>query len=266
MSPWLAALIVAGAAAVAVTIKLLLRRRAPEGGWFTDSSRGASTFTVLGGMLSVVLAFVIFLALQSYQHARTESGIEAVAVTEMHGIAMVFPEPVRQRLQGELICYARAVIDDEWPAMRQERDSEVVQSWIDRLRSEIAAVVPADPRQEAAYAQWFDQEAVRRDGRRGRLAEASAFIPPPLWIVLGLGASLIVLYMCAQADRRENAVIQSMTIGFVTALLTSGLLVVAFLDRPYEGQSGNIEPAEMRHTLVLIDHGEPAPCDEHGMP
>ena len=261
MSPWLAALIVAGAAAVAVTIKLLLRRRAPEGGWFTDSSRGASTFTVLGGMLSVVLAFVI-------------SSRSRVINTRAPRLS---PSPrcmesrwsSRSRCasgcKGELICYARAVIDDEWSAMREERDSELVQSWIDRLHCEIGAVVPADPRQEAAYAQWFDQEAVRRDGRRGRLAEATALVPP-LWVVLGLGATLIVSYMCAQADRRENAVIQSMTVGFVTAFLTSGLLVVAFLDRPNEGQSGSIEPAEMRHTLVLIDHGEPAPCDEHGTP
>jgi fructose-specific phosphotransferase system IIC component len=53
---WLVALVIAGAVAGAVAIKLLVRRRAPEGGWFTDSSRGAGTFGVLGTMFSVVLA------------------------------------------------------------------------------------------------------------------------------------------------------------------------------------------------------------------
>ena len=48
MSPWLAAVVIAGVAAAAVAAKLLLRRRAPLGGWFTDSSRGAGIRGVLG--------------------------------------------------------------------------------------------------------------------------------------------------------------------------------------------------------------------------
>ena len=72
--------------------------------------------------------------------------------------------------------------------------------------------------------------------------------------------------MCIQADRREGVVIQSVTIGFVTTLVTAGLLVVVFLDHPYADQSGSVEPTEMRRTLELIDDGSAAPCDERGVP
>lgn len=266
MPLWIVALTIVAVVAGAVTVKLLVRSRAPQGGWFTDSSRGAGTFGVLGTMFSVVLAFVIFLALESYQRARAESSVEAVAVTELHSVAGAFSEPERGRLQGGLVCYARAVVDDEWPAMREERDSDLVEFWIERLHRQITAAQPRGPRQEAAYAQWFDEEAVRRDGRRGRLAEATPFVPLPLWVVLGLGAALLIAYMCAQADRREGAVIQSMTIGFVTALVIAGLLVVAFLERPYGEGSGSIRPTEMRKTLGLIDDGSAVPCDERGVP
>ena len=84
-------------------------------------------------MFAVMLAFVIFLALQSYQRARQGSSVEAIAVTELHSVAAVFQPPTSDRLQGELVCYGRAVIEDEWPAMRKGRSSELVQSWIDRL-------------------------------------------------------------------------------------------------------------------------------------
>ena len=91
-------------------------------------------------------------------------------------------------------------------------------------------------------------------------------MPLPLWFVLGIGASLTIAYMCAQADRREGVLVQSIPIGFVTAMVTAGMLVVLFLDHPYANESGGIAPTEMRQTLTRIDHGGAMPCDERGIP
>jgi hypothetical protein len=263
---WIAALVLVLAVTAAITTKLLVRRRAPMGGWFTDSSRSAGTLSVIGTMFAVVLAFVILLALQSYQRAREGSSIEAVAVTELDSVAAKFDSPSSDRLRGDLVCYGRAVIEDEWPAMRNGRSSDLVESWIDKLGREAAIAEPQGARQETAYRRWFDEQALRRDGRRERLGEATPFVPLPLWFVLCLGASVTIAYLCAQADRREGVLIQSLPIGFVTALVTAGLLVVFFLDHPYANESGRIAPTEMRRTLTLIDHGTATPCDERGIP
>jgi Protein of unknown function (DUF4239) len=261
----MAALVLIVVITAAIAVKLLVRRRAPVGGWFTDLPRSAGTLSVIGTMFAVMLAFVILLALQSYQRARDGSSVEAIAVAELHSVASFFPSPVRDRLHGELVCYARAVTDDEWPAMTNGRSSELVQTWIDKLGRDFAIADPHGAREETAYAQWFDEQSQRRDGRRERLAEATPFVPLPLWLVLGLGASLTLAYMVAQADRREGPLIQSIPIGFVSALATAGLLVVFFLDHPYTDESGSIAPTEMHRTLTLIDHGV-APCDERGIP
>jgi hypothetical protein len=263
---WIAALVLVLVVTAAITVKLLVRRRAPMGGWFTDLPRSAGTLSLIGTMFAVMLAFVILLALQSYQRARDGSSIEAIAVTELHSIAAVFQSPTGDRLQGGLVCYARAVIEDEWPSMSKGRSSELVQSWIDKLGHEFAIAEPHGAREETAYAQWFDQQAQRRDGRRERLAEATPLVPLPLWFVLGIGASLTIAYMCAQADRREGVLIQSLPIAFVSTLATAGLLVVFFLDHPYANESGSIMPTEMHRTLTLIDHGSVTPCDERGIP
>ena len=222
--------------------------------------------SLIGTMFAVMLAFVILFALQSYQRAREGASVEAVAITELHSVAGVFQSPFSDRLESGLVCYARAVIDDEWPAMRDGRSSERVVSWIDKLHGDFANTDPQGVRQETAYAQWFDEEAQRREGRRERLAEATPSVPLPLWFVLVIGASLTITYMCAQADRREGVLIQSIPVGFVAALLTAGMLVVLFLDHPYAGGTGSIQPTEMRRTLTLIDHGSAAPCDERGFP
>ena len=266
MRIWVAALVLIVIVTAAITIKLLIRRRAPHGGWFTDSSRSAGTLSLIGTMFAVMLAFVVLFALQSYQRARSGSSVEAIAVTELDSIADVFHTPASDRLHGGLVCYARAVIEDEWPAMTNGRSSDLVQSWIDRVGHEFAVADPRGAREESAYAQWFDEQAQRREGRRERLAEASPQVPLPLWLVLGIGASLTIAYMCAQADRREGPLIQAIPIGFFSALVTAGLLVVYFLDHPYANVSGSIAPAEMGRTLVVIDHGSATPCDERGIP
>ena len=257
MLTWIAALVVVVMVTAAISVKLLVRRRAPVGGWFTDAPRSAGSLSVIGTIFAVMLGFVILLALQSYQRAREGSSVEAIAVRELHYVAGVFQAPSSDRLRGGLVCYARAVIEDEWPAMREGRSSERVQSWISELDREFAIADPQGARQEAAYAQWLDEETQRREGRRERIGEATPFVPLQLWFVLGIGA---------QADRREGVLIQSMPIGFVTALVTAGLLVVLFLDYPYSGETGSIMPTEMRNTLALIDHGSAAPCDERGIP
>jgi len=263
---WIGALVLVLVVTATITVKLLVRRRAPVGGWFSDSPRSAGTLSLIGTMFAVMLAFVILLSLQSYQRARDGSSVEAVAVAELDSVAGVFQSPSSNRLRGGLVCYARAVIEDEWPAMRKGRSSELVQSWVDKVARDFAIAEPHDVREQTAYAQWFDQQAQRREGRRERLAEAAPLLPPPLWFVLGLGASVTLAYMCAQADRREGVLIQSLPVGFASALLTAGLIVVFCLDHPYVNESGAIAPTEMRRTLALIDHGGVAPCDERGIP
>lgn len=266
MYTWLIPFIVVAVVAAAVTAKLLVRRRAPEGGWFTDLTRSAGSLSVIGMMFAVMLAFVILFALQSFQRAREGASMEAVAVNELNSVARILPAPASDRLRGDLGCYGRSVIGDEWPAMRDGGTSDLTEIWVDRLHADFAATAPRDSREDAAYGQWFDQEAQRRDGRRERLAEAAPTLPAPLWFALGIGATLTLTYMVVQADPRENRLIQALPIACVSALMTAGLLVVFFLDHPYAGEHGSIEPTEMARTLGHVYEGIQVPCDDRGNP
>lgn len=263
---WIAPLVVVAAVVVAIVLRLFVRSRMPEHGWFVDSSRADTYMSVLGTMFAVLLAFVILFSLQSYQHARDGASREAIAVAELHVIADALGGESGATLHGELNCYARSVIADEWPSMRTGDTSAVTQHWVDAMGRDFAEANPLGAKQEIAYAQWFDEQAQRREGRRARLAEATPPVPTPLWIVLGIGAAAIVAYMCAQADRREPRWIQAIPIGLVAALVASGLMVVFFLDHPYADWSGSIQPVEMERSLGTIEDGHPTPCDERGNP
>ena len=102
MRIWVTALVLVLVVAAAIAIKLVLRRHAPDGGWFTDSSRSAGTLSLIGTMFAVLLAFLVLFALQSYQRARSGSSVEAIAVTELDSIAEVFHAPLSDHLHGGL--------------------------------------------------------------------------------------------------------------------------------------------------------------------
>ena len=270
---WLGLLVLVVAVAGAVTVMLLVRQQAPEGGYLVDTSRGSSVFGVLGTAFAVILAFVILLALQSFNTAKETAAREAVATTQLYRTTGVLPDPTGVTLRGQLVCYGRAVIEDEWPIMASGRESARVQGWLDEMGLTVAALVPADAREATAYDQWFERDADRRDGRRGRLSEAQPFVPPFVWLVLVLAAVLVVGYMLLFADRRERAVVQGLMIGALTAVVVLGLLLVRHLDTPYDGDGGSIAPTEMRRTLALAEatrllSSAPTvpPCDAAGVP
>jgi hypothetical protein len=268
---WVGALIIAGAVALAVMVMLIVRRYTPVGGFFTDIDRSVGVFGVLGTSFAVLLAFVIFLAFESYGTVKQNAGTEAVSVTGLFGTARLFPHPARDRLRGALICYGRSVVADEWHTMRDGHESPLVDDWAADLDAIAARLDLTGEKQAAGFTNWLEQSAARRDSRRGRLAEAAPFVPPPIWMMLLLGPVIVVGYTYLYADRGEPFALQAAMIGTVTAVVVAGLLIVRFLDRPYENRSGSITPVAMIGTLRLIDLAQQhrrlrvaVPCDERG--
>lgn len=230
---------------------LWLRRRSPEG-YFADSQKAAGVFTVLGTAYAVLLAFVFLLAFQSYLKARDSAGQEAIAVTTLFQIAEQVDAPSQRALEGEIVCYARAVIA-EWPTMRDERESPAVNARADALDREFGAVRIRSPEADNAHAKWFDVMEEREAGRRGRLIEAAPFVPSLVWLVLVLTGLLLIVFTLLFADARERRLTQVLKIVSVTTVVVASLVVVRFLDRPYDDHAGSITPKAMRAALRAIE-------------
>ena len=61
--------------------------------------------------------------------------------------------------------------------------------------------------------------------------------------------------------------------GTVTAVVVATLLVLAALNRPYQGDIGGLEPVAMQRSLSILDEAraaldidDPLPCDASGQP
>ena len=70
-----------------------------------------------------MLAFVILIAFQTYNSAKDGASQEAVALVELARSAQFYPFAQRERLRGQLACYARAVAYDEWPLLDRHSES-----------------------------------------------------------------------------------------------------------------------------------------------
>ena len=268
-----AGLIVVVVTALAITAMLLVRRRAPAGSYFEDGDRAAGVFGVLATGFAVLLGFVVFLAFQSFDTSRSGAETEAQIVTQQFETAQFFPPAARAPLSGELVCYARTVIHQEWPQMQAGTLGDTVNLWGVATFRTLKTVEPQSASEQAAFAKWLDQRSDRETARAERNHGAEGVIPVPLWIVLLLSAVVIFVYMLFFADSAERAVVQATMMGGVAIVISSMLLLLWFLDNPYHAGIGGLQPVAMERAIRILDQGKAIiggkltiPCDERGTP
>jgi hypothetical protein len=273
MNPIWAVLIIVASSGIAVATMLLVRRGAPEGSRFADGDRASGGFGVLATGFSVLLGLIIFLAITSYDDSRAGAEAEALAVGQQFETAQFLPAGVRAELSGELVCYARSIVHQEWPRLESGEAAAIANPWAVELFRTLKATTPRTAAEQSAYDHWLDRTAEREEARRDRIHGAEGIIPGTLWVVLLFIALVIFAYMLFFADSGERAASQAMLMGSVTAVIAAMLLLIQFLNDPYRGGLGGLEPDAMERTLETLQverevsgESDALPCDERGAP
>src|SRR5215216_3185411 len=204
------ALVITGCvAAAAVLLMLALRRRSTEGGlfglpatshpesrdirWIAWNGFPGAALGIIGTVFAIMTSFVLLLTLQDYSDARKTAISEARAATNLYLLSDVIRGDIGRELRGADICYARAVVVDEWPQLDDAEESPVAAHWGISMAKTLPHATVSSPKQSANYSAWLDAEERREEARFNRLDDARALIPPLLWIALiGTGALVIV--------------------------------------------------------------------------
>ena len=268
-----AVLIVVGVTGVMVAAMLLVRRGAPEGSRFQDGDRASGVFGVLSTGFALLLGFVVFLAFTKYDDSRSGAQAEALVLVQQFETAQLMPAEAGARLSGELICYGRSVVEQEWPAMEAGSGTDQINPWAVALFRTLQTVEPRANSEQSAFDNWLAQTNAREEARRDRLHAAEGIVPLPVWIVLLFSAALVFVYLLFFADSSESAVVQGMMAGTVTAVVVATLLVLTALNRPYQQDICGLRPVAMQRTLAILDEArttlgvdDALPCDESGLP
>ena len=239
---------VLSAAGVAV-----IRRRA-DLEWLQRHHEVAGYFvTILGTLYAVLLAFAVFAVWSSYTDADAHIDREANRIADLSRLSKGLPEPLGSNVRHALIDYLRSVVNQEFPAMAENRDSPDTRLAIQNLWDTYRNVYPDD-----AKSQFYYQESVKvlvelGNYRRVRLFASHGTVPTILWYLLCTGALLLVgfTYFFTLPSLRSQMVMTGALGGFLAFTL---LLIVA-LNSPFSG-SVRVSPHPMQVELSHLIAGD----------
>ncbi|MEU4796723.1 hypothetical protein [Streptomyces sp. NPDC023327] len=177
-----------------------------------------------------VLAFVLVTASTSNGKADEAARKEAGVVDHMFEVADFAPAPQRQRLQADVVCYARAVRAHEWPAMANGHGAQQPSVWTTDFREALKQMGTGAP----AFGMLMAADKERSQARQTRIAESTPAIPSAVyWLMLAALAFLVLTF--ALCLPRKNTALVAGGLVVLTALLTTVLLVIRDVERPFSG-------------------------------
>jgi hypothetical protein len=184
---------VIGVAAIAAVATILFHRIRLADARSGNDAIG-TVFGLVGGLHAVVMAFVLISLFDGVSTVRDGARSEANGLVAVYWASDSLPDPAKGQIQELSRTYARAVIDQEWPSLR-DGTTVTGSGWslLDRIRAAIDAA-PAESdwqnerKSEAASQLWSVYEA-----RQERLnAAGDSGVSTVVWLALIVGSMLSI--------------------------------------------------------------------------
>jgi hypothetical protein len=217
------ALAVAGLVLVQRLVPLPLRESHNEG--------LAIIYAALYVMFGVMVGFSAYLVLNKYNTSQETVKREANSVEEIYRLAEQFPEPKREQIQELATSYARVVVDEEWPLMREDEVSPRAGALADELQRSIQDFEPGTVSEQTLYSQGLERVRDLDEAREVRLLNVREGLPPILWIALvsiGIDTILFTYFV-----GMKNAWLHAWAVAALTAGIALILYAIAALDQPF---------------------------------
>jgi hypothetical protein len=240
-------LIVSLVVLVAVAGAALVQRRVPLEVRKTHTTGLGQIQGALGAMFGVIVGFSAFLVLNKHHTTIQTVETEAADVVEIYRLAEPLPEAKQERVQRLAASYARVVVEEEWPMMRQGERSPRADALIKELRESIQEGYRTSTGAEQAF--FGEQLGVMdqlESDRVARLVILHQHLEYLLWVALVVLAILLMgfSYMIGM----ESRLIHLLAIGAMAGGIALVLFTIAELDRPF-GMNPPVSPQPLE--LVL---------------
>jgi hypothetical protein len=248
--PILGLLVVGLPVLLTILALLLVRSRAPHPRLQPHHDVAGYIYSGLAVLYAVLLAFVVIIVWEQFDATHTRVHKEVDALSDLFREVQIFPTPVQRAVVDAVRAYAKTVIEDEWPAMARGTESaQAHQAYSDLWRA-IQIVEPRTPAEVNWHATILQSLTAVSDGRRDRLADRRAVLPPVLWVVLLSGAASNVGYTYLFGVR--SLAVHLIITAALTAMTALLLLVILIMDHPFAGRY-RVEPEPFVRLLQHMD-------------
>lgn len=200
---------------------------------------GGSKFNFLGEIYAVTLAVALIGAFDRYTDAQTTVQKEVATLVALDRAADVYDRDdqadTQVRMKSAVREYARAVVEKEWRTMSVGIPSFEVTHRLNQLSD---AFLKAEPLTNAQMAlQQNTVEWVRQvnESRSFRLTTVSRSLVSLVWILLGLGTALAIVFPWFFGT--ANVLAQATMSAILVSFLVMHLLVVLHLAYPFVGET-----------------------------
>jgi len=235
-----------------VALLVAVRRRVPLQVLREQHDVAGVSFAVIGGFYGVLLAFVLVASWERFERARADTEAEANAAGDLFRQASALPQPVRDKLRGEVIDYIRSVIDDEWPAMQRGEFSPRTQELGLRVWSTIVAIQTETPKQVALFQVMLQKLDEFGEQRRYRRLYMMTSLPPVIWyFLISFGiVTVSFTYFFGMPRLLPQAII---TVVLATTIVCT-LFIIYEMQTPFSGMVV-VPDRDYRVILPLLEQG-----------
>jgi NADH:ubiquinone oxidoreductase subunit 6 (subunit J) len=266
-------LIAWGAIAAAIALAMLVHTTRNRNGELSEDDLPDYS-VVLGFVASaygLLLGLLVVFSVGHHSDARHQAEGEAASLVSLNDTLAVYPREVRVGVRHDLVCYMRSIVADDWPSMERGNSTEAPRTLAfgDRIRADTRRLRAANDRQSSAYGRAATQITDATQARQQLLFFTKPSVPTALWVVVYVGAFLLVFLIAIHYTDHPRGRI--LALGCVTVLVTVVVSVLAVLDRPF-GVGARVQPDEMRQALTLLSVGadppvlRPCPALPQGLP
>ncbi len=246
---WLFLIVIGGVCALSAAGLALFHRFVRQSEELTHNDVAGPIIGTVGTILAVILSFLLVTVWQQYDGAAATVEQEAGAVADLYHLAGSLPDPVRGQIQDDLHTYINAVVEDEWPAMKDGRNSPVARRAALQALAIVARYNPTAPAQQALQQDAIGLVHTIQDSRRDRLFDNAQGIPVFFWVSnLVLAAITIGFSYLFRVRSKAAHFVMTLSLAAVIAII---FVLIALFDYPFRGES-QIPPTifiDLQHQL-----------------
>ena len=206
----------------------------------------SNLFRVVGLLVSLMLSLAFSEVLAELRTIRNAVEREAVAISDIFTNLELFDIERTREIRTILVEYAQAVIDDDWPALADDRLGQRTGALKRQLTEAVINLEPATPTQEKLWSFIVADIDALSDHRFIRLKNALA--KPSVFIYVIIFGFLVTM-ACFGAYRPQAPIV--VLLSLYTLFVGLVLFLIVKLSDPFQGDIG-VAPTAFEYLIETL--------------